>query len=432
MLLHFSVYDFYYLAFVQLIVSTVLVLAPARGIGTRYRWTGSRITEVFVGGLGTTAVAAVSCWLTHEIWGLSYDGLETSACALVVIAVVVMMIQSNINFIGQVLYASFLAASFIFIVYAAYIAILASHSILESLTSSAVILLDAAAFFLWMSNINYSSDVLCRARRGRPLPKADPGYQPFVSLHVPAYNEPPELLIETIKALEAIDYPNYEVVIIDNNTSDPAVWEPVARYCEGRERVKFIHVAPWPGYKAGACNLVLRQYTDPRAEIIGLIDADDIVQPHYLREVAPYFSDPSIGFVQTFEGNRDFQLPGLRGLLPGLLPVGHVLAQRAQHGPVRGHDGAVPAQRAGSGGRLERVVHLRGYRGLAPGDPERLGRPLHPPLLRPGCRAPHLPRDADPAAPLVLRGHADPPAALEDPHAMGPFARQPHDERAAP
>jgi cellulose synthase/poly-beta-1,6-N-acetylglucosamine synthase-like glycosyltransferase len=307
LLLHFSVFDFYYLAFVQLIVSSVLVLSPVRGIGTRYRWTGSRITEVFVGGLGAVAVAALSCWLTHEVWGLQYAGLEVSACALVVTAVVVMMIQSNINFIGQVFYSSFLAASFTFIVYAAYIAILATHSILESLTSSAVILLDVAAFFVWMSNINYASDVLCRARRGRPLPKADPGYQPFVSLHVPAYNEPPELLIETIKALERIDYPNFEVVIIDNNTADPAVWEPVAAYCEGRERVKFIHVAPWPGYKAGACNLVLRQYTDPRAEIIGLVDADDIVQPYYLREVAPYFSDPSIGFVQTFEGNRDFQ-----------------------------------------------------------------------------------------------------------------------------
>ena len=79
---------------------------------------------------------------------------------------------------------------------------------------------------MWLSNINYASDVLCRSRRGGPLPKADPGYQPFVSLHIPAYNEPPELLIETIKAAEAIDYPNFEVVVIDNNTKDPAVWRP--------------------------------------------------------------------------------------------------------------------------------------------------------------------------------------------------------------
>ena len=170
-----------------------------------------------------------------------------------------------------------------------------------------MLLLDLAAFLVWMSNINYQSDVLCRARRGRPLPKADPGYQPMVSLHIPAYNEPPELLIETIKAAERIDYPNFEVVVIDNNTKDPAVWGPVEEYCRDRPRVKFVHVAPWPGYKAGACNLALRRYTDPRAEIIGLVDADDLVQPHYLRETASYFSDPNLGFVQTFEGNRDFE-----------------------------------------------------------------------------------------------------------------------------
>ena len=307
MLLKFNIYDFFCLSFVQLIVSTVLVLSPARGVGTRFRWTGSRITEVFVGGLGAVIISAVSCVLTHELWGLPFAGLETAAYLLVITAIVVMTLQPDTNFIGQVFYASFLSASFTFIVYAAFIAALAAHSILELLTASVVILLDAAAFIVWMSNVNYASDVLCRAHRSRPLPKADPSYQPFVSLHVPAYNEPPELLIETIKAIERIDYPNFEVVVIDNNTSDPAVWGPVEAYCRDRERVRFVHVAPWPGYKAGACNLALRRYTDPRAEIIGLVDADDIVQPHYLRETAPYFSDPTLGFVQTFEGNRDYQ-----------------------------------------------------------------------------------------------------------------------------
>ena len=70
----------------------------------------------------------------------------------------------------------------------------------------------------------------------------------------------------------------------------------------------FVHVDPWPGYKAGACNLALRQYTDPKAEIIGMVDADDLVKPYYLKEVAPYFCDEKIGFVQTCEGNRDYEL----------------------------------------------------------------------------------------------------------------------------
>jgi glycosyltransferase involved in cell wall biosynthesis len=128
-----------------------------------------------------------------------------------------------------------------------------------------------------------------------------------VSLHLPAYNEPPDIFIETIKAVERIDYPNFEIVVMDNNTSDPAIWQPIEAYCQGRDRLKVVHVAPWPGYKAGACNLALRRYTDPRAEIIGMIDADDIVKPYYLAETAPYFCDDRLGFVQTFEGNRDFE-----------------------------------------------------------------------------------------------------------------------------
>ena len=44
-----------------------------------------------------------------------------------------------------------------------------------------------------------------------------------------------------------------------------------------------------------------------RAEIIALVDADDIVQPYYLRETVSYFSDPRLGFVQTCEGNRDYE-----------------------------------------------------------------------------------------------------------------------------
>ena len=307
MLLDFSLYDLLYLTFVQLLLSTVLVLSPARSIGSRFRWTGSRITEVIVGGVGAAAISAAAVGITRAVWGLPVAGLGTGAYLLVVVSVVVIALRPGCGLVGQVFYASYAAAAVVFLAYAAFIAFVATRTIPEMVTSSLVIVLDLAAFVVLMSAINHASDVLSRVRRGRPLPVADPGYQPFVSLHIPAYNEPPELLIETIKAVEAIDYPNFEVVVIDNNTRDPAVWRPVEDYCRGRERVTFVHVAPWPGYKAGACNLALRRYTDPRAEIIGLVDADDIVQPHYLRETVAYFSNPDLGFVQTFEGNRDFE-----------------------------------------------------------------------------------------------------------------------------
>ena len=302
-----NLYDLFVLCFVQLMLATVLVLSPARRIPNRFRWTGSRLTEVLVAILAATSLAVVSCVLTSALWGVSAGGLERAAFALIGLNLVVVVVKPDCNLVGQIFYSSFLAASLAFLGYAAYIASIATRSTAEAATASFFLALDVAALVIWISNVSYISDVMCRTRHALPPPLADPEYQPMVSLHIPAYNEPPAMLIETIKAAERIDYPDFEIVVVDNNTADPAVYGPVEEYCRGRDRVKFVHVAPWPGYKSGACNLALREYTDPRAEIIGLIDADDIVQPHYLRETVGYFADPKLGFLQTFEGNRDFE-----------------------------------------------------------------------------------------------------------------------------
>jgi cellulose synthase/poly-beta-1,6-N-acetylglucosamine synthase-like glycosyltransferase len=304
---NFRLYDLFILSFVQLVVATVLVLSPARNVDTRFHWTGSRLTEVFLGAGGAAALTAVSLLLAQWLWGLPASQLAPAAYLLMLFTVAVIAVRPDCSIVGKLFYASYAGAGFTFLGYAVVVALNATRSIAEAVTASFLILLDLGAFLVWNSNVNYTSDVMCRTRRSRPMPQADPNYQPFVSIHIPAYNEPPELLIETIKAVEQIDYPNFEIVVMDNNTADPAIWGPVEEYCRGRERIKFVHVAPWPGYKAGACNLALRTYTDPRAEIIGMVDADDIVKPYYLRETASYFSDPNVGFVQTFEGNRDYE-----------------------------------------------------------------------------------------------------------------------------
>ncbi|MDP1205798.1 hypothetical protein, partial [Klebsiella pneumoniae] len=49
-----------------------------------------------------------------------------------------------------------------------------------------------------------------------------------------------------------VDPAHPERLIIDNNTKDPAVWEPVRDYCETLgPRFKFFHVAPLAGFKGG-------------------------------------------------------------------------------------------------------------------------------------------------------------------------------------
>jgi exo-beta-1,3-glucanase (GH17 family)/cellulose synthase/poly-beta-1,6-N-acetylglucosamine synthase-like glycosyltransferase len=143
-----------------------------------------------------------------------------------------------------------------------------------------------------------------RRRSFRPvsLPDAD---LPRVSIHVPAYTEPPAMLIETLDALARLDYPDYEVLVIDNNTRDPAVWEPVREHCARLgPRFRFFHVAPLAGFKAGALNFALAE-TDPAAEIVAVIDSDYAVHPRWLRDLASQFQTERIAIVQAPQDYRD-------------------------------------------------------------------------------------------------------------------------------
>ncbi len=131
-----------------------------------------------------------------------------------------------------------------------------------------------------------------------------------VSIHLPLHREPPDMVAETLRGLARLDWPDFEVVVVDNNTSDPALWRPVEQECArlnaslGRDIFKFVHVEGMRGYKAGALNLALR-HTRADAAAIGVLDADYIVDPHWLRRAMPYFDDPTIGFVQAPQDHRD-------------------------------------------------------------------------------------------------------------------------------
>ncbi len=144
------------------------------------------------------------------------------------------------------------------------------------------------------------------ARRLAPPPVPRNWRLPKVSVHVPCYNEPPEMMIETIQALERLQYPDFEVLIIDNNTKDDAVWKPVEAYVNalGRPNFKFFHLPKWPGFKAGALNYGLTQ-TDPDAAVIATIDSDYIVRPTWLSDLAAHFADPNVALVQAPQDYRD-------------------------------------------------------------------------------------------------------------------------------
>lgn len=143
------------------------------------------------------------------------------------------------------------------------------------------------------------------------LPLQSRKVYPKVSVHVPCCAEPPDVVCATLAAIAAIDYPNFEVLLVDNNTPDPALWQPVQLYCDELNRLakqtrfRFFHVEKLAGAKAGALNFALC-HTDPAAELIAVVDADYQPNADFLGRLVGFFDDPNIGFVQTPHDYRDW------------------------------------------------------------------------------------------------------------------------------
>lgn len=130
---------------------------------------------------------------------------------------------------------------------------------------------------------------------------------PFVSIHVPAYNEPSDMMITTLNALAQLDYDNYEVIVIDNNTKDPQVWQPVEAHCQQLgDKFKFYHKDPLSGFKSGALNFALAK-TSQHASVIAVIDSDYCVTPDWLKDLVPQFSRTEVAIVQSPQDYRDLQ-----------------------------------------------------------------------------------------------------------------------------
>jgi cellulose synthase/poly-beta-1,6-N-acetylglucosamine synthase-like glycosyltransferase len=162
---------------------------------------------------------------------------------------------------------------------------------------------------------------------------------PRVSIHVPTHNEPPLMVMQTLNSLARLDYPNFEVIVLDNNTSDESLWRPVASHCETLgARFRFYHLDGVKGFKAGALNRAM-ELTDPSAEFIAVIDSDYQVAPHWLRSVMPGFDDPQVGIVQAPQDYRDHRESLFKSFLyeeyTGFFRIGMV--ERAEHDAIIQH-----------------------------------------------------------------------------------------------
>ena len=207
-----------------------------------------------------------------------------------------------------------------------------------------LVLLVPLALLLY-SRIGEIAAVAFGRRPHRLLPEApadvvDSSYRPKVSIHIPAYREPPEMLRQTILSVAALDYPDFEVVVAINNTPDPAFTQPIEALCrELGPRFKFLNLQNWPGFKAGALREAMRQ-SAPDAEIIAVLDADYTVHKDWLKDLVPCFADPKVGIVQAPQDHRDAGRSTFHGVLnaeyAGFFDIGMVQRNEAEAIVVHG------------------------------------------------------------------------------------------------
>lgn len=259
---------------------------------------------------------------------------EVATCLIVVIALGLIVVRAlpAWNPAGHAAWLFLASASIAYLGVSATYAVLLPVGIVGQILGLFLLGMQCMGVVLLLSYTHELLDVLCR-RRWRHAEARPPrvightrrvveerdrqwrdglaadrasGSLPLVALHVPCHDEPPELVEQTLLALDRLDYPRdaFQVIVADNNTSDPTLWQPVAALCDQLGFI-FLHLEGWPGFKSGALNYALAA-TPPEVEVIGVVDADYLVAPEYLRELVSYFDDQTVAFVQTPQDYRDY------------------------------------------------------------------------------------------------------------------------------
>lgn len=121
-------------------------------------------------------------------------------------------------------------------------------------------------------------------------------YYPFVSILVPVYNEE-KVVRFSVESLLHIDYPNYEIIIINDGSSDKtaAVAETLVGYQRGRSSlVKVSLINKANSGKAKSLNAGI-QYS--QAQFVLCMDGDSQLSSNCLKMGMKHFIDPAVGAV---------------------------------------------------------------------------------------------------------------------------------------
>lgn len=130
---------------------------------------------------------------------------------------------------------------------------------------------------------------------------------PFISIHLACANEPPAMVVQAVDALLALDWPAFELIVVDNNTRDARARAQLAQCMAERHdpRLRFVQFETLPGFKAGALNQALALTADA-AQWVAVVDADYVVRPGWLRAVQHHLQEPGVAVVQAPQAHRQW------------------------------------------------------------------------------------------------------------------------------
>ncbi|WP_209121653.1 poly-beta-1,6-N-acetyl-D-glucosamine synthase [Alkalihalobacillus sp. BA299] len=112
---------------------------------------------------------------------------------------------------------------------------------------------------------------------------------PLVSILIPSFNED-ENILETVQELMSLNYPNYEVIIINdysNDSTESLLWFSCKKY----EKLRVVNLKQ----NQGKANALSYGVLAARGEIVMTMDADAILDPDALQYIVPHFITPKNG-----------------------------------------------------------------------------------------------------------------------------------------
>jgi chlorobactene glucosyltransferase len=164
-------------------------------------------------------------------------------------------------------------------------------------------LIIAGGLVLFMLNLFFNFRALKRPRPdSRP-----PDLVPLISVMVPARDE--EANIETcLKSLQAQDYPNFEILVLDDHSSDNTA-AIVRRMAAEDSRIRLFRSQPLPEGWAGKPFACYQLAQRARGSWFLFVDADTIHAPHMLRSVLAMAIESKSGMLSGFPRQLANSLP---------------------------------------------------------------------------------------------------------------------------